>query len=174
MNFSETEIKNCVKEYKNKISELNEIRNRFWDGLRVLRNKFLNEFPGEKYQGNHNWNELYWLISDLYSSKIEEEFTRGQLGFDREDRLICPSCSQRIPKESLIFNVQNLRKAKGLYKSKLLCVVCSIPLSGRQRKYCSVGCQNKAKGRRWREKNPEKKAKANLKYLKDIYPDESS
>lgn len=49
---------------------------------------------------------------------------------------------------------------------------CTKYLEGRQRKYCGESCREKEKSRRWREKNPEKKEKSNLKYLKDIYPEE--
>lgn len=37
--------------------------------------------------------------------------------------------------------------------------------------YCSEKCRGKAKSRRWRKENPEKKQMSNLKYLKDIEKD---
>lgn len=35
----------------------------------------------------------------------------------------------------------------------------------KKKKYCSEICKERAKSKRWREKNPQKKLKSNLKYL---------
>lgn len=49
-----------------------------------------------------------------------------------------------------------------------LCEVCCLPLSGRQKKFCSTRCKQVAESRRFREKNPEADQQSKLNYLKYI------
>lgn len=57
-------------------------------------------------------------------------------------------------------------------KAPLLCQVCSKTLDGRKKRYCSDQCRGIAKSRRWRRDHPEDKMKADLRYLRDVLPQE--
>ncbi len=91
----------------------------------------------------------------------------SRCGLAADDGL-CPNCGKPVPDHSPCPDC-----GKPI-PDRPLCRVCGLPIIGRSnKKYCSQSCRDKAKSRRWRHENPDEKQLANLKYLKDIFPEES-
>ena len=146
---------------KRELSELNEMRNKFWQRLRAFRNRLL-KMPDFNHKDKH-CKELYALVNDLWESAFIEEIRR-QKGL----KPTCIEKSKKRDKDRLEIERDLLptRDGKGLYAANLLCSICALPLAGRQKLYCSDFCRNKAKSRNWRKYNPEKKQESNYQYLK--------
>ncbi len=173
--------KNEKKTFLEKISRANELRREFWTEYRKVRNEFLLKYPAEECKNDPDWQEVVHLLNDLFQPLITEEMRRDTgLIPDR----ISPGQASRLPLESL-FNTfasgleshfENLkphekRTPSGIFRSNELCVVCGLPLSGRQQKFCQEKCRSIAKSRKWRKENPDQKQLVNLKYLDSIKPD---
>jgi hypothetical protein len=150
-----------IEEFKKDISDVNGFRIKFWSAYRAVRNRFLTEFPSDKYKTDPEWMEILDSLDDMYESCIKEDMRRQ----------IAPPFRKRFTPR----NTSGVKKriASGLYSSNKLCLFCCTPLTGRQQKYCSERCKNNAKSQRFRKNNPEKKEKSNLKYLKEIFPDDT-
>lgn len=133
------------------ISKVNDLRYQLSQAYRQLRNGFLVEFPEKKFKDDAQWQDKIEIINQMYKTVIHEELVR---------QVTDKPYSQRKP--------------QGIYLSNKLCIVCHLPLGGKQEKYCSDPCRIIAKSRKYRSCNPEGKAQANLKYLQDIYPAETS
>lgn len=142
--------------YRAKFSELNELRNKFWNEYHVIRNQFLLDFRA--HADDSDWKEMYVLLNDMYKSGLEEELRR---------KLKMPP--RRDPEFLRSIKYKRCKRDAGLYASETLCVVCNIPLTGRKKLYCSEGCRQKAKSRRWRKENPEAKILSDTKYLMTYY-----
>jgi len=156
--------------YKLQISKINERRRKYWSELRALRNdifsKYRNSPDGPVNIIDPDAIELLQIVHDMWESGSMEDMRRSAETHRSRTMPRCPVCSAPmndfIPKKKVV--------AGGLYISDKLCKVCSLPLSGRQKAYCSEGCRGIARSRKWRKDNPDAKAQANQKYLNDIYP----
>ena len=136
------------QDFLTRISKINELRVRFWSEFRDCRNKFLKSYPPSGSQNDHQWKEIKNLLDDMWKSTVTEEIRR-QL-FHAPGSLI-----------------EGVTPKTGLYKSNKLCIVCGLPLQGRQKSYCSESCRNIRKSRQWRKNHPDKKREIELKYLKE-------
>jgi mRNA-degrading endonuclease RelE of RelBE toxin-antitoxin system/predicted nucleic acid-binding Zn ribbon protein len=149
----EIEKKEKLLDLKKRLSKVNELRRLFWTEFRALHNDFLFQYPGRDFKDDPQWQEIMNIFNDMRETTLTEE-TRRRLFHNPQ---------------SIIYDAT---PHKGLYKANRLCVVCGLPLKGRQRLYCSEICHNIKKSRKWREENPDEKRKSELKYLKDLFPDE--
>lgn len=140
-------------EFKKQISVINEKRIVFWTAYRNTRNQFLRKYPRQEFESDPKWQEILCLLNDMEKSTFTEELRRKL--FHNPNSII----DGATPKT-------------GLYKGRKKCVVCGLPLTGRQKSYCSATCRDNAKSRKWRKENPDEKRKSELKYLKYCFPDE--
>ncbi|NLI32048.1 MAG: hypothetical protein GX422_04585 [Deltaproteobacteria bacterium] len=174
--------KNEKKTFLDRISKVNELRRAFWNEYRKVRNAFLGKYQGEEYEDDPDWQEIFHLLIDLYQPLIAEEMRRDTGLIPHRIPL---SLSSNPTSEKDLFNrfataleshFENLkphdeRARSGIFRANKLCLVCGLPLSGRQRNYCQEKCRSIAKSRRWRKENSDQKQLENLKYLDSIKPD---
>lgn len=158
------------KIYNRRISKVNEMRNKYWGELRKLRNEVLLQYrtspTGPVEITDPDAKELLQTLDDMCESCIREDMRRDSATPRSKTIPLCPFCSAPLKD----FIPKKKGGAGGLYTSDNLCIVCRLPLSGRQLSYCSEACRSKARSRKWRENNPDAKAQANQKYLNDCYP----
>ncbi|HPL67711.1 MAG TPA: hypothetical protein PLG94_14360 [Smithellaceae bacterium] len=158
-----------IKKYKHSISKLNEIRRKYWSELRSLRNDLIVRYR-DKPVGPVNIidpdaKELLQTLDDMWESCAMEDMRRSSKTPRSKTIPLCPLCSAPLKD----FIPKKKDGAGGLYTSDEKCMVCGLPLSGRHKKYCSDVCRINDKSRRWRQKNPDDKARANKKYLNKYY-----
>lgn len=164
-----------IKKYKHSISKLNEIRRKYWSELQGLRNELIVRYR-DKPVGpvsiiDPDAKELLQTINDMWESGAMEDMRRHSKAARSKTIPLCPLCSAPLKD----FIPKKKGGAGGLYTSDERCVVCGLPLSGQQKKYCSEACRINAKSRQWRKNNPDAKSLANFKYLKYYFdPKESS
>ena len=139
-----------TKDIKKRISTVNELRNKFWTEYRKLRNDFLSNYPSKEYESDSDWQELFQSINDMFQSCVKEDIRR---------QLITRQNPFKVGEES------------GLLSNNRLCVVCKLPLTGRQTKYCSERCKGISKSRKFRKEHPAEKMKSDHKYLDSIKED---
>ena len=156
-----------IKKYNHRISKVNEIRRKYWGELRDLRNDIISQYR-DKPDGPVNITdpdakELLQTMNDMWESGVMEEIRRRSKTHRSKTIPLCPVCSTPLKD----FVPKKRGGAGGLYTSDKLCEVCGLPLSGRQKAYCSNECRRNARSRKWRRNNPE--AKANQKYLNKYY-----
>ena len=155
-----------IDELKKALSVTNELRHQYWDNLRKVRNQI------GRYKKAHTIKllELESMMTGMSSRETKfykQEWEAGRkIESDELDRMM-ERCNLLW---STSQSIEELRRKSKINKndpffSARTCEICSIPLTGRQQKYCSDSCKSKARSRRWREKTPDKKQKSNLKYL---------
>lgn len=135
-----------------RLSKINELRHKYWAELRAARNSFFAEYPGKEWKDDLDWQEIRFFFHDLFQSTILEE-ARRETGL-KPARIKGRPHQQAAP--------------SGIFLSDRLCMVCSLPLKGKQEKFCSQRCRSIAKSRTWRREHPELKELSNYKYLKSI------
>jgi len=135
-----------------RFAKVNELRRKFWAELRAVRNKFLWQYPRKTWENDPDWIELHHLIDDLFQSQILEEAVR--------ETGLLPDRSKARPHKRDV--------PSGIFLSDSLCLVCGLPLTGRQTKYCGDVCRNKAKSRQWRRVNPEANRRSLKTYLDSL------
>lgn len=158
------------KIYNRRISKVNEMRRKYWDEFRKLRNEILLQYriapTGPVEITDPDAKELLQTLNDMWESGAMEDMRRRSKTPRSKTIPLYPLCSAPLKD----FIPKKKGGVGGLYTFDELCVVCSLPLSGRQKKYCSEVCRGKARNRKWNVTNPDAKAQANQKYLNDIYP----
>lgn len=138
--------------FKKRLSKVNELRRLFWAELRSTRKEFISKYPSQDFKSDSQWKEIMCSLNDMWESTIKEEMRR-ELNLPRKDHPHRP------------------RIGGGLYVSDRLCIICGLPLIGRQKLFCSESCCNIKKSRKYRESNKEGNIKAQKKYLDKWYPD---
>lgn len=171
-------------DYDKEFQELNELRHKFWNRFRDARNRFLREYPPEQYSGDPEWIRRMDMFTDLERSCMAEDIWRQQDGGVLRPKKYAPPDNEneddlfdRVAKATLDAKQAKLkalgpceRRRTGLYETDRLCRECWLPFEGRpEKKYCSERCRGKAKAKRWREKNPDKKREAERRYLNSIF-----
>lgn len=158
------------KIYNRRISKVNEMRRKYWDELRTLRNEILLQYriapTGPVEITDPDAKELLQTLADMWESGAMEDMRRRSKTPRSKTIPLCPTCGKPMNE----FIPKKKGGAGGLYNSDERCVVCLRPLSGRHKKYCSETCRVIEKSRKYRKNNPDAKAQANQKYLNDIYP----
>lgn len=156
------------------LSLANELRHKFWSQLRAVRNQ------AGRYITAHEIDDEEFKKKTASLDPRKRKFYRNEWKTGRAIPLkalrdIVQQCdilhktSQLV--EALKRKNQKTGDKESFFAGAICCVVCRMPLTGRQRKYCSEGCKAIDKSRRWRLKNPEKKAASNYRYLKDTLQD---
>jgi predicted nucleic acid-binding Zn ribbon protein len=145
--------KNELSYFKRRLSKVNELRRLFWTELRTLRKDFLSRYPAKDFKEDPQWQEIRCSLNDMWESTFKEDMRR-KTDLPRKDLPHLP------------------RPAGGLYANERRCVVCDLPLIGRQKSYCSEICRNISKGKRFRAADRERYRKIQAKYYKTYYPDE--
>ena len=144
------------KEFKKKLSKANELRQKYGDLWRQIHKDLLG------YPDDENRRELLTMVRDIYESPLKEQMRRDNKILPNRYNRICPICDGVIPKGTSVYD----RKGTGgLYSNDRLCAICKLPLTGRQRKYCSEVCKAVGRSRHWRKENPEKDRLAKSRYL---------
>ena len=176
-------------DFDRELRELNELRRTFWSRYRELRNKFLSLYPPDKHGDDPEWQEQFEKIEDLALPCSAEEIWRqhggparprtyrheSDLTPEQEEALFDHAYAAKWHEKQakLIADGPREKRRAGLFESDRLCPVCGLPFSGRaDKQYCSDSCKAKAKSRRWRKANPEKKRKSEYKYLSDTLEEE--
>lgn len=167
-----------------KLSIVNELRNKFWEEYRSLRNEFLQKYPIESYKGVPEWQNIKDTLDDMYESGVLEGMKR-RVGkppirvtlnpLDTLDENSFEASFEEFTKgkEHGISTGLYERRATGLHESNKLCPVCGRPVVGSKRKkYCCDQCRGIEKSRKFRKEYPGKKALSNLKYLQNYPPEE--
>jgi hypothetical protein len=156
------------------LSKANELRHRFWKQLRAVRNQVGRYIIAHEIQ-SQKFSELTNHLSPQKRKFFETEWMEGRKIPLYELKSLMTMCNKlwttnqsREEAKREFLKKHNIHKNSDLFLGPQ-CEICRMSLTGRQKKYCSDFCRQIAKSRRWRSKNPEKKQKANLKYLKDIF-----
>lgn len=153
------------------LSRANELRHAFWSQLRAVQNQ------AGRYITAHQIDEEEITKRTVSLAPKKRKFYRKEWETGREiplDELhaIVEQCNILHRTSQLVEELK--RKNKKVVENEPFffgstCAVCHMPLTGRQKSYCSDGCKVIAKSRRWRKVDPERKREANYKHYEKYY-----